>query len=650
VSRRHETVLQFWVDRAKGAAASPDPPLPAKKKFKPKFDLPPIANYNAAADHQFWQTFPSNRIKLGTSPVSAVRLRAWANAVGCSDRDRLNTVCRDIENGADIGCRGEYRNPTTSSNAPSAIQHGAEVTDAVADWINQGIVAGPLDPSLRPTNAKVNGMMCRLKPNGTARIILNMSAPKGKCVNEGIDNNLFPATMASTSKWLEVLDKAGKHCQIMKVDWASAYKHIAVRAEDLPLQYFSWLGKDFIELMLIFGAVSSAGLYDRLAKVVLDLVIRYAKFPLDMVIQYLDDVCAAAPHGCQSLSVFQEAYRTLAADIGVQLAPYTDPDKAFSCTTTGVVLGIQYDTVSWTWSIPTEKLSRVLHQLRTGLDSDSMIQHEMWSLVGRLTHYAPLIPCGKFNIGNLIIASASSTDRNNTIILDQNIKRQLYFWWLMLKVTDRVTAIPPPAMTFPAWTLEYYTDASGGSSQSLGHGTGGIGGKFWFLVPWGKKINSGIKDTDGKRLSRKLSALELVGPLICVSADQATCANRPVRIWFDNSGSVAVWRKGYSTRCQLCTTLVNAISRITAANGCRITIDKVRRCSNDGSILADELSKGRFAAFKRKLPDSWEISPQPAWIPPSILAWIANPVEDHSLGDRILDDMRKHAVDHANSV
>jgi hypothetical protein len=69
-----------------------------------------------------------------------------------------------------------------------------------------------------------------------------------------------------------------------KVDWAAAYKHIAVREDDIKLQYFHWLGMDFIELMLIFGGASSAGLYDRLAKTVLDIVVRHAKFPPEMVI------------------------------------------------------------------------------------------------------------------------------------------------------------------------------------------------------------------------------------------------------------------------------------------------------------------------------------------------------------------------------
>jgi hypothetical protein len=84
----------------------------------------------------------------------------------------------------------------------------------------------------------------------------------GSSVNDGICSSEFPTTMSSTHKWLEVLDKAGRNCTI---DWAAAYKHLAVRKDDIHLQHFQWLGMDFIELMLVFGATSSAGLYDRLA-------------------------------------------------------------------------------------------------------------------------------------------------------------------------------------------------------------------------------------------------------------------------------------------------------------------------------------------------------------------------------------------------
>ena len=96
--------------------------------------------------------------------------------------------------------------------------------------------------------------------------------------------------MSSTGKWLAALAAAGRGAFMIKMDWADAYKHVHVREEDVRLQWFSWLGMNFAEVCLVFGAVSSVGIYDRAAKVVLDLVLRLSGFPAKMVCQHLDDV------------------------------------------------------------------------------------------------------------------------------------------------------------------------------------------------------------------------------------------------------------------------------------------------------------------------------------------------------------------------
>jgi hypothetical protein len=552
----------------------------------------------------------------------------------------LEIICQDLTNGADIGCKGNFRQSSTSTNAPSAYEFGPEVTDAIAEWVSQGFAAGPFDTADRPTNAKVSGIMCRQKPNGSARVILNFSSPAGSCVNEGINADDFPTSMSSTARWLEVLDTAGRGAKILKMDWAAAYKHIHVRAADIPLQYFSWLGKDFVELMLVFGARSSAGIYDRLAKFVLCLVLAYSWFPANMVCQYLDDICTACGAGSGSLARFETAYKAIAQDLGVQLAPTTDPDKAFSPCTAGVVLGVHYDTVKWTWKIPEDKLNRTLLQIRAALQANWQPQAEIWSLVGRLIHYAPLVPGGRFNIGHLVKASSISQDRNFPVPVTGDMKRQLTFWWIILRATDGLASIPTPPHQLPPWAVEFYTDAAGGSMMSIGQGTGGVGPNFWFMVPWGRKINSSMRSEEGRQLRKKLSALELVGPLICLASGSAICRSKPVRIWVDNAGSVAIWRKGYSSSCSLCTTLVAAISRIAAALGATVNIEKITRCSNTGAELADELSKGRLQGFKSRLPANWFLPTEPAWIPPAILQWIADPVSRPDLGDRILVDLK----------
>jgi hypothetical protein len=244
----------------------------------------------------------------------------------------LQQICEDLKNGANIGCKGPARLPSNSTNAPSAFQYGPEVTDAVADWVNQGFAAGPFDPKDRPANAKISCIMCRPKPNGAARIILNYASPEGNCVNDGIDNDDFPTSMSSTGEWLKALDKCGRRALMLKIDWAAAYKHIHGRSEDLPLQYFSWLGKDFVELMLVFGARSRAGIYDRLTKFVLKRVLALSKYPRELVCQFLDDVCAACPAGSYALEKFESVYRAVAAKIGVRLTCRKTPTSASPLT------------------------------------------------------------------------------------------------------------------------------------------------------------------------------------------------------------------------------------------------------------------------------------------------------------------------------
>ena len=171
----------------------------------------------------------------------------------------MNQVVQDLTQGADIGCRGPFRRPGWSSNAPSALQNGYQVSDAIGEWVRKGFAYGHVDLHEVPESAKFSGLMTREKPNGSVSIILNLSSPKGSDVNEGIDNAQFPATMSSTTKWISSLWLAGRGCRMVKVDWSDAYKHIAVRPIDTNLQWFSGLGKGFKELCLIFGGVSSAG-------------------------------------------------------------------------------------------------------------------------------------------------------------------------------------------------------------------------------------------------------------------------------------------------------------------------------------------------------------------------------------------------------
>ena len=597
-------------------------------------------DYKVDPGTEFWSAFPTNWSLIGKPLLSAASLLSTGLACGIANLEGLNVVYGDLVNGANIGCSGQARGPTCSGNAPSCWEFPDRITDAVAGWVEKKFVAGPFLKEELPISAKVNGIMCRPKPNGSVRVILNLSAPAGLSVNDRICASEFPTVMSSTAKWLEVLDRAGVGCLMTKVDWSDAYKHLHVRREDLDLQWFEWLGRYFVELCLVFGAASSPGIYDRAAKIVLDIVLKMSGFPRNMVCQYLDDVCAAAPAGSSALYGFRACYMAVAEQVGVRLAPEDDPEKAFAPCTAGTVLGVTYDTVAWTWCIPGDKLHRLIVQIDLAINAQVLAQQDVWSLVGRIIHYCPLIPCGRFNINHLIRINSVSTVRRHWVVIDDLVKRQLSFWKLMLRVTSGFTAIPRPFGKVPAWARDFYTDAAGGSMASVGLGCGGVSGSWWFFVPWGRKINCGVK-WKGKKLSQKMSALELVGPLICLASQPDIVRNSAVRIFVDNSGSVRIWQKGYSNRCSLCTTLVTAVGTVAAALGVHVSIDKIARCSSPGALMADALSKAAFVKFREIAADSaWPLGIEPGWVPPSILSWIASPSDAVDLGQAVLCDIR----------
>ncbi|MBM3939039.1 MAG: hypothetical protein FJ333_10380 [Sphingomonadales bacterium] len=429
-----------------------------------------------------------------------------------------------------------------------------------------------------------------------------------------------------------------------KMDWEIAYKHIHVAEEDLALQWFHWLGKYFVELSLIFGAASSPGIYDRCAKVVLELALKLSGVRRDSVCQYLDDVCAAsAPGATPGVAEFRTAYLKVAQEVGVLMSPEDDPEKAFAPRKQGVVLGIAYDTVSWTWQIPADKMARLLIQIDEALEAESWEQQAIWSLVGKIIHYSPLLPCGRFNMVDLIKLNSYSVHKKTMVPITPEAKAQLWYWRTLLVATSGYASIPVLPAATPAWALEFFTDAAGGSTATSGLGCGGLSMGWWFFLPWSRKIN-GPTIFEGRRLGQKLSALELVGPLVCIAADPDRVRDKPIRIFVDNAGSVNIWRKGYSTTCSLSTCLVKAIAMVAAALGSTVSIEKISRCSCVGSTMADALSKSAFSRFDALAP-GWHLPLDPAPIPLPILRWIDNPTANPALGEEILLDMRlRHLV------
>ena len=72
-----------------------------------------------------------------------------------------------------------------------------------------------------------------------------------------------------------------------------------------------------------------------------------------------------------------------------------------------------------------------------------------------------------------------------------------------------------------------------------------------------------------------------------------------------------------------------------------LRVEKIRRCSDGGSVLADAISKGDIDVIRKAWPKRRNL----VEIPESIVDWIKNPVDDMELGDKILEELKSKGME-----
>ena len=621
--------------------------------------IPTLSSYKGKFPQSYWDNFTKRDLR--TKPeswISTEKLQEVARRVNHKNKKELEVAENILTHGADLACVGSARLGTKMRNAPSCFEYGERVMDSMEDWLQQDLAAGPLTKEellchFKWEEVTINPISVRLKPNGKARIIVDMSSPHLKevdltsqipsSVNSGISKKTWPATMASTKDVIKLLYAKGVGAVFCKCDWTAAYKHIHVRAGDLHLQVLEIGGRYFVERALVFGCVSSPGIYDFIAKLIIKLATLEAGVEPASVLQCLDDVVAVAGAEETSCSEFYHTYRKVCAEVGVKLAPEGDKDKAFPPDTVGTILGIEYDTVKFQWRIPRVKASYITQTLYKIIDGDTVTNGEIMKLSGRLDHYYPLVPGGKFERFWISRLSDSLKPKHMPVQPDRLAMSQARWWVWNVTASLEWNTIPDVRDLRPAHYIPLFPDAAGGSDQNIALGFGGCiwterGTIPWCYLPWPELIREDRKNRWGMKFARKLSVLEAVAALGLLSSEPVLLKGRNVRIFSDNIGFVLSYRKGNST-CSYLVTVIKALNAVAMGLNIGLTVSWSPRVSGTGEEIADHLSKGRI---EEALALSERFREEPSEIPRTLVSWLQHPTPSRLLGQGIVEEISQH--------
>ncbi len=639
-----------------------------KIKFNPKIvevvsnpkplknsEIPLLKDYNEEPNLDFWSKFPSRPLPHKSQPNTPLNADMFEQEFLLMKEQLSFPICqsvlqtiKNLRFGADSLVDYEKIRPLFDTNASNmGLQKiGSQFTDQLVTMIKKGYVSGPFLKSPFD-NARINSLFV-VEQTDKYRPILNLSAPEGNSFNEAIiDNKMTKVIMSSPALVAKKLYSIGKGAYLSKIDHQSAYKLVPTKFDDLYLQGFFWMNRFFFETSQIFGARSSVPNYDNLHYSFSSMV----KVKTDTVNLYLErqlDDQIVMTKTLEENQIFVEEYLRLANVINLPLAPMDKPDKAFLYQQKGVILGVFFDTLNMTWTLPVDKRNKYIKHIATVLQSTFVSKQEIQQVLGMINTVVQMCPPLRF-LKTPIILDLKMSYESEPIPFSCDTKDFLHQWMFILDELQHSFPITDKNNCYPARSIVFVSDAAGCASYYSEYeiGIGAVGyvmphselQDFFYVGQclWPTDFICTLFDDDGKKFGNKTTLLESIGLLISLFHNYKLIHNKHVVCKVDNVAVVWAYVNGKSRQDPYTSLIVAVLNHIAVSTPFKLYVEHLPRVSTLPALVADTLSrtdpKGQYLVdhIGRPLQNNW---------PPSLLSWLKNPVIDWSLRSKILQDFR----------
>lgn len=290
------------------------------------------------------------------------------------------------------------------------------------------------------------------------RVILDLSFPKGKAVNDGIaiENHFgqdISYTLPTIADFAQRLQSEGQNAYMWKVDLRRAYRQLRADPLDAPLLGMR-VGTDiYIDLCPPFGCRSSAAICQKMANALVYIMNKKGF----VLLAYLDDFGACYASKEQADKSFKE-FIALAAKLGLSLAE----EKSVPPTQRMDWLGYTVDSKTMVITIPTKKLQEVLADCRAWINKSRVNKKTIQAIVGRLVYISNCVLPGRKFTSRILGALRAMRDREWTTI-NADFKADLRWF---AAYAEKANGLNPPR---PQFDIECDASLGGAGGNSATH-------------------------------------------------------------------------------------------------------------------------------------------------------------------------------------
>ena len=206
------------------------------------------------------------------------------------DRRFVDYLIRGLCGGFRVGCRASARDlQSASSNMSSAIHHPEVIDKYLREELEcNRLVEVPHSESSIVHISRFGAIPKKHQP-GRWRLIVDLSSPLERSVNDYIDPSLCSLSYASVEDAAAFVLKAGQGTLLAKLDIKSAYRNIPIHPGDQHLLGMQWRDKVLVDTCLPFGLRSAPKIFNATTDALEWIMVNEGKTFLEFIIHYLND-------------------------------------------------------------------------------------------------------------------------------------------------------------------------------------------------------------------------------------------------------------------------------------------------------------------------------------------------------------------------
>ena len=277
----------------------------------------------------------------------------------------------------------------------------------------------------RTENIVVNpiGIISKQHQPGKFRLIIDLSAPKGKSVNDGIPTELCSLEYISAEEATRLAQLPGRGSLMAKPDLQSAYRMVPVHRQDQPFPGLKWKGSFYVDKALPFGLRSPPKIFTAVAD---GLAWAMLESGINHCLHYLDDFFCGTTGSktCQALHTAIPHCNRL----GLPVAP----QKVEGPSTVICFLGIEIDLVCQELQLPQIKLLRIKELLTSWSGRHSASKHKLQCLLGHPNHVARIVKPGRVFLRELINTMAIPKHSFHKVRINKLCRADIARWLLFI--------------------------------------------------------------------------------------------------------------------------------------------------------------------------------------------------------------------------